>query len=53
MREKIENAVLRTLDSFEEAFGKGTVAFWIRNHTVKKSGKRLGRRGFAGVGLDG
>ena len=45
MREKIESAVLRSLERFEEDFERGSVAFWIRNHAVKMTGEWLGRRG--------
>ena len=47
MREKIESAVLRSLESFEEDFERGSVVFWIRNHAIKMNGDRLGRRRLA------
>ena len=50
MRDKIESAVLRSLESFEEDFEKGSVALLIRNHAVKITGARLEKRGL-GRGL--
>ena len=34
MMEKIESAVLRTLEIFEGDLEKGSVEFWIQNHTT-------------------
>ena len=45
MREKIESAVLRSLESFEEDFERGSFEIRFRNHTVKMTGEQPGRRG--------
>ena len=38
MREKLESAVQRTLEIFEEEFQWGSVIFWIRNHASDLEG---------------
>ena len=40
-KEKIESALLRSLESFEEDFERGSVEFWIRKHAVKMTGEPL------------
>ena len=44
---KMESAVQRSHENFEEDFGRDSVAICIRNHADEMTGDGLGRRGLA------